>query len=279
MAELGRRRCSRSCWTRIGVASIEELFAQIPADHIGSTRPLDLPPRSALGGRALAPPARHAGARTRPARRTSASSAAAAGSTTFPPSATRSSARTEFLTPGLGHAVLRPRPQPGLVRVLQPARRAARAGLRRPAGLQLGLRGRPRDPDGVADHRPARGARSALDRPGAPRRDPHLLRAARDGEPHRRRRVVDFDPRHGRLDLAELESASSRTRPRRSTSRTRRYLGVIEADAARDRRARPRARRRGDRRGRSDLARRARPARPTTAPTSSSARCSRSACT
>ena len=56
--------------------------------------------------------------------------------------------------------------------------------------------------------------------------------------------------------------------PRRDRARRRR-----------DRRARPRARRRDDRRRRPDLARRAGAARPTTAPTSSSARCSRSAST
>ena len=54
---------------------------------------------------------------------------------------------------GVGHAVLGPGPLPGLVRVLQPARRAARPRLRRPARLQLGLRRRPRAADGGPDDR------------------------------------------------------------------------------------------------------------------------------
>ena len=100
---------------------------------------------------------------------------------------------------GLGHAVLRPRPQPGLVRVHEPARRADRDGLRRPPRLQLGLRRRPRGPDGGAADRPLAGARARHDQPGAPRGDPHLLR---------RRRAV----------AARSRSSSSATTPRPAAS-------------------------------------------------------------
>ena len=105
---------------------------------------------------------------------------------------------------GLGHAVLRSRPQPGLVRVHEPARRADRDGLRRPARLQLGLRRRPRRADGRAPDRPHRTC-SCPDtiEPGAPRRDPHVLR-------------------RGRAAAARSRSSSSATtrRPAASTSTT-----------------------------------------------------------
>ena len=77
----------------IGAASIEELFAQIPAEH-RLRRPLDLPP----GLRAEADLRRHltahARSATRPARTTSTSWAPAAGSITCRPWSTRSSAAT-----------------------------------------------------------------------------------------------------------------------------------------------------------------------------------------
>ena len=179
---------------------------------------------------------------------------------------------------GLGHAVVRSRAQPGLVRVHEPARRADRHGLRRPARLQLGLRRRPRDPHGGAADRPPRGARRRLDRPRAPRRDPHLLRAARDARPHRR----------SSSSATTRDGRRRRRRPRAPALRTHRR-GLLREPVVPRRASRPRAaeiarsrahaRRRDDRRRRPDLARRARAARATTAPTSWSARCSRSACT
>ena len=132
--------------------------------------------------------------------------------------------------------------------------------------------------DGRAAHRPRPAARPARARPRAPRGDPQLLRAAGGARPHRRRRWSTYDPATGRLDLDDL-ARSSPTAPPPSTSRRPSFLGVIEADAARDRRARPRRRRRDDRRRRPDQPRRARRRRAPGARTSSSARPSRSACT
>ena len=94
----------------------------------------------------------------------------------------------------------------------------------------------------------------------------------RDGRATSRSTLVDHDPATGRLDLDDLE--------REALGAHRRRLLREPLLPRRDRgRAPPRsralahaARRRDDRRRRPDLARRARAARPTTAPTSSSAR-------
>ena len=116
----------------------------------------------------------------------------------------------------LGLAAVRLRPQPGLVRVCQPAWRAGRHGGGLAAGLLLGLCRRPRDPHGGAAHRPARGAAAARSGPGAAGGDRQLLRAAGDERPHRRGRRSDHDPATGLLDLADLE--------RRLSDRDRRGL-------------------------------------------------------
>ena len=85
----------------VGAGDLEELFAQIPADHISAERRSSCrrrsPPRSSSRATCA-----HARAATSTARRRSASSAAAAGSTTCRRSATRSRPRTEFLTPVWG---------------------------------------------------------------------------------------------------------------------------------------------------------------------------------
>ena len=60
----------------------------------------------------------------------------------------------------------------------------------------------------------------ALDRSRAPRGHPHLLRAARDGAPHRRRRS-STTTRRPACSTSPTSSASSRRAPRPSTSRTR----------------------------------------------------------
>ena len=168
----------------VGVATVDELFAQIPADHI-SGRGFALPPTLASEVEL----ARHL-------RRTLSANVDCEQALSFlgggcwqhhvPAICDEIASRTEFLTPVWG-PLLGPRPQPGLVRVREPARRAARAGLLRAAGLLVGLRGGPRDPHGGAHHAPPARARAGVPGPRTPRRDPHLLRAGGDGEPHRRR--------------------------------------------------------------------------------------------
>ena len=121
---------------------------------------------------------------------------------------------------GLGHAVLRPRPQPGLVRVREPARRADRDGLRRPARLQLGLRRGPRDPDGGAPHRPQPGARARA------RSSPERLAvirtycgAARAGRPRSRSSSSTTTPRPA-ASTSTTCGRSSRRAPPPCSSRT-----------------------------------------------------------
>ena len=145
-------------------------------------------------------------------------------------------------------------------------------GLRRAARLQLGLRRRPRGPDGVAPDRtpavcscPTRSSpeRLAVIRTYcAPPRLPARSRST----------LVGHDPSTGGVDLGGSRGAAARRAPPPSTSRRPSFLGADRADARRDRgaRARPRAPRRSSAstRSRSASSRR----RPTTAPTSSSAR-------
>ena len=186
--------------------------------------------------------------------------------------------RTEFADARLGHALLRSRPQPGAGSSSRASSASCRHGLRRAAGLQLGLRRRPRDPHGRAHHRPPRGAGAAA------RSIPSAFAVIRTYcEPremagHIDVVLVDHDPATGLLDLADLErklSAATAAVYFENPS----YLGLIEAHGAEIAAPRARARRRDDRRRRPDLARRAGAARRTTAPTSWSARRSRSACT
>ena len=118
---------------------VEELFAQIPADHRLQRRA-----RAAAGARR---PRRAAAA---PASTCSRANETCERQPQLPRRRHLAAPRARGLRrdrpaqrvphAGLGHAVLRPRPQPGVVRVREPARRAARHGLRRPARLQLGLR-------------------------------------------------------------------------------------------------------------------------------------------
>ena len=168
----------------VGAASIEELFAQIPESH-RLRGELDLPPALA-SELELSRHLRETLARNASCEENLSFLGAGCWQHHVPAVCDEIVRRQRVRDPGLGDAVVGLRPQPGLVRVLQPARRAARARLRRPSRLQLGLRGRPRDPHGRADERTRRGARGRLARPRAPRRDPHLLRASRDPEPPRR---------------------------------------------------------------------------------------------
>ena len=201
----------------IGAGSIEELFAQIPASH-RLRGELDLPP--ALTSEVeLSRHLRDLLGRNESCEDNLSFLGAGCWQHHVPAVCDEIVRRSRVRDAGLGHARVRLRAQPGLVRVLQPARRAARARLRRPARLQLGLRRRPRDPDGGQDQRAPRGARPRLARPGAPRRDPHLLRATRDGEPPR--------PGAGRLRSGHRTAGSGRPGTealglarRRSTSRT-----------------------------------------------------------
>ena len=200
-----------------GATSVEELFEQIPASH-RLRGELRLPPALVLGGRAAPPPARAAaqepelrGDAQLPRRRLLAAPRARDLRRAGRPH------RVRHLD--LGDALLRPRPQPDLVRVREPARRAGRHGLRRDARLQLRLRGRARDPHGVAHDRPPRGARTGLDGSRAPGGHPHLLRAARDGAPHRRRARRPRS-RDGPARPRRPRAQALRRRPRPCTSRT-----------------------------------------------------------
>ena len=113
--------------------------------------------------------------------------------------------RTEFVTSIWGTPSLGPRPQPDLVRVREPARRAGRHGLRRHARLQLRLRGRARDPHGLAHDRPPRGARAGAGWiPSAWRSSaPTASRARWPGTSTSC--WSTHDPATGLLDLADLE--------------------------------------------------------------------------
>ncbi len=121
----------------------------------------------------------------------------------------------------LGLAAIRFRPQPGLVRVCEPARRAGRHGGRLAAGLLLGLCRRPRDPHGGADHRPPRGAGAAASAtPSACRSS--AATASRPRWPATSTwSLVAADPATGRLDLADLARQALGRAPPPSTSRAR----------------------------------------------------------
>ena len=144
----------------IGVDDVEELFEQIPAEPPPARRARTCrrrsPPRSTLR-RHLLELAAH---ERRPASETLSFLGGGCWQHHVPAICDEIVAPQRVPHAGLGHAVVRPRAEPGLVRVREPARRADRHGLRRPARLQLGLRGRARDPHGGAHHRPPRGARA-----------------------------------------------------------------------------------------------------------------------
>ena len=192
-------------------------------------------------GRAEAPPRATCWPGTRPARRNLSFLGGGCWQHYVPAVCDEIVGRSEFLTTGLGHALLRPRPQPGLVRIREPARRAGRDGPGRPARLQLGLRRRPRDPHGVAPHRPPRGAGAARDRPRAARRSS----ATTASRPRCARHIdvvpVDYDPATGwrrprrprgqALDAHRRRLSREPDLPRRDRGR-----------GGRDRRARPRRR-------------------------------------
>ncbi len=126
---------------------------------------------------------------------------------------------------GLGHAVLRPRPQPGLVRVREPARRAAStwtsSGCRSTAGAAP-----PATRSGWPRASPA--AHEVLV-PGW--MDPERLAVIRTYcEPREMARhidvvLVDHDPATGLLDLARPRAQALVGAPRPSTSRTRTTSG------------------------------------------------------
>ena len=263
----------------IGASSVEELFAQIPASAPPARRARPAArarrPRSSCAGTCATCCARNDELRGR----RSASSAAAAGSTTCRRSATSSSRRTEFVTLGLGHARRRTTAatRPGS------SSRASSASC-----STLDFVGLPVYSWGCAAGHAIRMASRITGRrevlvPGvarsrAPRRDPHLLRAARDGEPHRRRARR---PRPGdrACSTSPTSSASSPTGTAAVYFENPSYLGADRGRGGRDRPARARraAPRRSSASTRSRSACSRRPA--TTAPTSWSARRSRSACT
>ena len=223
----------------IGAGSIEELFEQIPADH-RLQRPLNLP----AGLRSEASLKRHL---TSLLSRTENCEQ----NLEFPGcrllAASRAGRRRRDRRPlraadqCLGLAAIRLRPQPGLVRVCQPAGRAGRHGGGLAAGLLLGLCGRPRHPHGRADHRPARGAAAARARPRASGGDRQLLRAARDEPAHRHRpgriRSGNGPARPGRARAQALE------RDRRGVRREPVLPRPDRGERCRDRQARPSARR------------------------------------
>lgn len=104
----------------VGVSSVDALFAQIPADHI-TQNPIQLPP--ALTSEVAL--ARHL-------KRTLAVNVDCEQALSFlgggvwqhhvPAVCDELGQSHRVPHPGLGHALLRPRAQPGLVRVLKPAR-------------------------------------------------------------------------------------------------------------------------------------------------------------
>ena len=202
----------------IGAGSIEELFEQIPADH--RLRAAAEPAAwTSLGGRPEAAPDLAA----EPHRELRAESQFPRRRLLAAPRAGRRRRDRRPLRAAhqrLGLAAVRLRPQPGLVRVCQPAGRAGRHGGGLAAGLLLGLCRRPRHPHGRADHRPARGAAAARARPRAAGGDRQLLRAARDEPAHRHRRRSDSIRRRA-SSTSPTSSAGSRTGRPRSTSRAR----------------------------------------------------------
>ena len=133
---------------------------------------------------------------------------------------------------GLGHAVLRPRPQPGLVRVREPARRADRDGLRRPARSTAGAA-----PRGTRSGWPR--ASPAAATCSCPRRSsPERLAvirtycgAARAGRPHRGRARRRTTPTTGGLDLDDLRAKLS-ARTAAVLFENPGFLGAIEPNAA-----------------------------------------------
>ena len=197
----------------IGAASIEELFAQIPAEH-RLRRPLDLPP----GLRAEADLRRHLTTLLKrnetcedqpelPRCGLLAASRAGRGRRD----------RRPLRVPDqcLGLAAVRFRPQPGLVRVCKPARRAGRHGGRLAAGLFLGLCRRPRDPHGSTDHRAA--SRCCCRESSDPERL-SVIRSycepRRDGPAHRRGRWSTPIPRPAGSTWPTSRPSSRRAPPR-----------------------------------------------------------------
>ena len=168
----------RALLDAVGVADVESLFSQIPASH-RMQGTLELPP-ALTSEAALRRHLLDLLSRNETCERNLSFLGGGIWQHHVPGDLRRGRAPQRVPDAGLGYPVVRPRPQPGLVRVHEPARRADRDGLRRPARLQLGLRRGPRGPDGGApDRTPAR-ARARHDEPGAPRRHPHVLRRGRD---------------------------------------------------------------------------------------------------
>ena len=188
---------------------------------------------AALGGRAEAPPAPTLLRRNRTASATSASSAPAAGSTTCRRCVDEIVGRYEFADHRLGLAAVRLRPQPGLVRVCQPARRAGRHGGGRrcrstpgavpPATPSAWRRGSPAGTRcccrGIARSRATGGDRAAT------------ASRAEMSRPHRHGRGR---PRSGDRPARPRRSRApaSPPAPPRSISRARPISALIEADGA-----------------------------------------------
>ncbi len=121
--------------------------------------------------------------------------------------------------PRLGLAPVRPRSQPGVVRVQLPAWRAPRHGSGPAAGLFLGLCRRARHPHGLAANRPAPGAGAAPRRSRAIVGHRNLLRAARDAAPYRN--CAGRERCETASWMLPTSSARSRRAPPPSISRTR----------------------------------------------------------
>ena len=264
-------------------------------DAGGHRRPIDCRAVRADPGRpparAAARPAAGAGQRNRaqpPSRRHAApqpdrggilsiSSAPAAGRITFQPLSTRSSAGQSSSPPSGA------RPSPTMVATRRgssstPARRAPRHGGGPAAGLFLGLCRRPRHPHGLAAHRPARGAAAAASA------IPSDCRSSATIASRARCRAISkwcwssSDPAsglHGSCRSRAQDFAAHRRRLFREP-----VLSRHDRDQGRrDRRARPAHGRAAHRRRRSAVPRHPQAAGANMAPTSRSARPSRSACT
>ena len=226
--ELGAGRSSRELLDAVGVADVEELFEQIPADHRAAR-----PARPAAGARA---PRRRCAATcsdtARPqrrlrGRRSSSSAAALAAPRAGGLRRDRRSAPSSS-PPVWGTPRVRPRPQPGLVRVR--AASSASCSSMDFVGLPVYSWGC------AAGHAIRMAARltgraevlvPAGARPRAPGGHPHLLRAAEMAGAHRRRR--------GRVGSGDRAARPRRPRGASSPTRTAAvyfetpgYLGVIE---------------------------------------------------
>ena len=167
----------------VGVRDPDDLFAQIPADHI-TQEPFVLPP-------ALASEVEL----SRHLRRLLSANVDCEATLSFlgggcwqhhvPAVCDELATRTEFLTPVWGTASSDHGRNQAWFEFASQLGELLELDFVSSAGLQLGLRRRSRDPHGGTPHGTDRGAGARVARPGAARGNPYVLRAAGHGWPHR----------------------------------------------------------------------------------------------